>query len=69
MTINCYKKTKKSSEKKHVKYIKIFLKKRKEKGEKRPETYENLSVEEKEKSFSITVNVIRNFLRNIKRSL
>ena len=38
MTNNYYKKkTKKSFEKKHVKGIKIFLKKKKTKGEKRPE--------------------------------
>ena len=49
MTNNYYQNTKKDSEKKHVKDIKILLKKKK-------------------KSFSIIVNVIKNFLRDKKRS-
>ena len=46
MPYKYYQKTKQDSEKKHVKYIKIFLKKKKTKSRER---YQNYSEEEKEK--------------------
>ena len=45
---NIIKNKKKSSEKKHVKDIKIFLKKKKKKGEKSPKTYQNNFEEQKQ---------------------
>ena len=59
MATNYYKNTKKSSEKKHVKDIKIFLKKKKAKGDKRPEADIKIFLKKKKKkSVSIIVNVI-----------
>ena len=46
-----YQKTKKSFKKKHAKYIKIFLKKKKKKGTKKKtqDRYKNFSEDEKQK--------------------
>ena len=54
----------KDSEKKHVKDIKIFLKKKKTKGEKRPVKDIKIVIRNKKKSVNIIVNVIKTFLRN-----
>ena len=54
------KSTKKSFEKKQVKEVKIFLRKKKRKNKNRPETDIKIPCEEqKEKSVSIIVNVMR----------
>ena len=55
MSINIIKKTKKDSKKKHVKDMKIFLKKKKAKGKNKPV---NIS------SVNIIMNLIKIFLRN-----
>ena len=56
------KNTKKSSAKNHVKDIKIFLKKRKTKGEKRPEKDIKILLKKKnQKSIRIIVNLMRIF--------
>ena len=47
--IDIIKNTERDSKEKHAKDIKIFLKKRKTKGEKRPKRYQNFAEEEKEK--------------------
>ena len=50
------KNTKKSSKKKHVKDIKIFLKKKKKTGEKKArDRYQNIFEEEKEKKASLSL--------------
>ena len=49
MTNNYYQKTKKSFEKKHVKDVKILLKKKKKKGKKAPETDIKIFLKKKKK--------------------
>ena len=69
MTNNYYQKHKESFQKKHVKDIKIFLKKQKKNMRKKaPERYQNLTEEKKETKISIIVNLMRIFLRNRSRS-
>ena len=53
--VNINKITKKSLEKKHVKYIKIFLKKKKKKKRRRKtqDSYQNLSEEENKRKLII----------------
>ena len=58
-----YQKKKKSFGKKHVKYIKIFLKKKNAKGKKRPEKdIKILLKKKKKKGISIIRNVRRSYL-------
>ena len=45
------KNTKKNSENKHVKYIKIFLKKKKAKSEKRPKTDVKIFLKKKSRNY------------------
>ena len=59
MTNNYYQNPKKNSKKKHMKDIKIFLKKKKTNGKTRPKKdIKILLKKKKKKSFSIIVNVI-----------
>ena len=56
------KNTKKDSEMKHVKYIKIFLKKKKSKSQKMHEKDIKILLKRKKKGVSIIRNVSRNYL-------
>ena len=67
--MNIIKNTKKDSEKKHVKHIKIFLNKKKTKCEKKLKRgIKILMKKKKKKSVNIFVNVMKFFPRNKSRS-
>ena len=71
MTSNYYQKHKKSFKKKHLKDIKILIKKKKKRQKMSKNRYQNLfkKKKKKEKRISIIVNAIRIFLRKKSKSM